>query len=495
MLFSDYFNVDKKVVDDYGAVNISLLADTPLFIDPLLIYSNDDPQIRSLYPRLSNYLRFLDKIAINNPTEQEIKYYFEAKEIKENWLGLCTSGNQGSALGKDFAHELFSSIKTICESESITDDIHIEKMFLVKHGVGKDRISDWTTNIIVGFLADYTEKFARQFIAKEKCKEFEIKKYSFDYVNGIFIKKIVYLPFVVRGNKIQFVLLTPKSVLRREEQEISFSNFENDFGVLRKTLPNDELRFEINKLYEAERKKIYDKRYEEEKVVSTADLKGLEKEFISMVIEEYPEIYDYFIKSKETDSCMAKENAEKEVNAVLETINENEIVQKDAFGFSLSIDESKTAYEEGLFRVNYFKNQIENNGLWKNLYYDGKPIQKEEDIQRLFALSWCRSHYRFSPESNCGVGPVDFLISFGFKNATVIEFKLASNSRLRNVFNQVDGYRKSHRCSGKSIIVVFFFNDAEKEKAMKVQRDADNMKYQVVLVDCDSSNKKSASKL
>ena len=255
MLFSDYFNIDKQLLDDYGAVNVSLFADTPLFIDPLLIYGNEDSQIRSLYPRISNYLRFLDKVSISNPTEQEIKYYFQSKEIKENWLGLCTSGNQGSALGKDFAHELFESIKTICNSE-ITNDIHIEKMFLVKRGVGKDRISDWTTNVLVGFFADYTEEFAKKHITKEKCKEFEIRKYSFNFEKGVFESKTVYLPFMIKDNKVQFVLLTPKSILRRDEQEISFGNFENDFGVLRKTLPNDELRFEINKLYDSERKRL-----------------------------------------------------------------------------------------------------------------------------------------------------------------------------------------------------------------------------------------------
>ena len=101
----------------------------------------------------------------------------------------------------------------------------------------------------------------------------------------------------------------------------------------------------------------------------------------------------------------------------------------------------------------------------------------------------------FAPESNSGVGPSDFLVSFGYKNATIIEFKLASNSRLHKVFNQVDAYQKSHRIRGKCIIVVFYFNETEKERALKVQNEADSEKYQVIIVDCDSSNKQSASKL
>ena len=35
--FSDYFNIEKDIVFDYGAFNISLINDLPVFIDPLLI--------------------------------------------------------------------------------------------------------------------------------------------------------------------------------------------------------------------------------------------------------------------------------------------------------------------------------------------------------------------------------------------------------------------------------------------------------------------------
>jgi hypothetical protein len=35
--FSDYFNVDEDTLEEYGAVNISLINDLPLFIDPFLL--------------------------------------------------------------------------------------------------------------------------------------------------------------------------------------------------------------------------------------------------------------------------------------------------------------------------------------------------------------------------------------------------------------------------------------------------------------------------
>ena len=492
MLFSDYFGVEKTIIDEYGAVDISLFADTPLFIDPLLIYNNEEQEIKKAYSLISDYLLFLNKIVSENLTKEEIGYYFKFKEVKENWLGLCTSGNQGNALGDSFANELFESIKTICDNRGISSDVHIEKMYLVKRGVGKDRISDWVANVLLSFFVDYTSKFAQQYIDKDKCKVFEVKKYSFDYEGKRFIHKMVSLPCLKKNGKEQYVLLTPKSILRRDEQEISYDNFQSDFGVIRTTLPNDELRCEINTLYNEERKKLYDRKYYDQAVVSQSDLASFEKDFMELVIEKYPEIYDYFIRSKEKDSKAASERAKEEVESILQIINNNLLLNSDAFGFS-SQKEHMTSFDEALFRINYLKDQIEINGLWKNLYYDNRPIAHEDYLQRLFALEWCRSHYRFSPESNSGVGPVDFLISYGFKNATVVEFKLASNPRLSHVFKQVDNYQSSHRTAGKSIIVVFYFSSKEKEKVDNVFAGADESKYEIIFIDCDCTNKKSAS--
>ena len=36
--FTDFFNVDEELLDEYGAFNISLINDMPLFIDPFLLF-------------------------------------------------------------------------------------------------------------------------------------------------------------------------------------------------------------------------------------------------------------------------------------------------------------------------------------------------------------------------------------------------------------------------------------------------------------------------
>ena len=39
--FSDIFNIDESILEEYGAMNISLLNDIPLFIDPFLLYASE----------------------------------------------------------------------------------------------------------------------------------------------------------------------------------------------------------------------------------------------------------------------------------------------------------------------------------------------------------------------------------------------------------------------------------------------------------------------
>jgi len=39
--FSDFFDVNPDVIEKYGALNISLINDFPLFIDPFLLFNSN----------------------------------------------------------------------------------------------------------------------------------------------------------------------------------------------------------------------------------------------------------------------------------------------------------------------------------------------------------------------------------------------------------------------------------------------------------------------
>ena len=54
--FSDYFNVNKNTINEYGAINISLINDLPLFIDPFLLFNSEKEEYQLIHKDIINYI-------------------------------------------------------------------------------------------------------------------------------------------------------------------------------------------------------------------------------------------------------------------------------------------------------------------------------------------------------------------------------------------------------------------------------------------------------
>ena len=77
---------------------------------------------------------------------------------------------------------------------------------------------------------------------------------------------------------------------------------------------------------------------------------------------------------------------------------------------------------------------------------NGQPIKREEDLQIIYRLTWFASDFDVNRETNNGRGPVDYAISKGSADKTLIEFKLASNSKLKqNLAKQVEVYEEANK--------------------------------------------------
>lgn len=110
MQFSDKFEVEPECLTDYGAVNISLVCDIPLFVDPMLIFNSEKTEYKSLHENIIKYFHFLAKKALNPLGKAEIEAWFCFHEVHQNWLGYSLSGNKGSALAKGFGNFLYADI-------------------------------------------------------------------------------------------------------------------------------------------------------------------------------------------------------------------------------------------------------------------------------------------------------------------------------------------------------------------------------------------------
>lgn len=482
ILFSDFFRVPQKTVEKYGAFDISLLADLPLFVDPFLLFNSKNQRYRELHEQIINYLRFLrDKSASQSLDPALIQAWYVFPEIKQNWLGFTLTGNDGRGLGRKFANALHVNLGQLFKgfgSERITKGSHLEKLCLISSGVGKDSISDFTNNLILGFLLEHTQGFAKQHIRPDLRKMFAINKVRFNYETESWEAGSYDLP-TYHGD---YVLLTPRDILTKEDTWINRGGLVHDFSSIPDAIPNAELRAQINNYFRKLLPKRPSKKAEEEAKVQT--------------LLKFPQLIDYYIKFKEEHGAEAESLATAKVTfsrtLYLQQFKQLATLLQDQTAFYKT---KGITYEEAYQRVQFFKDVIENKGGHRIFYVDGQPIEREEDLHILYRMTWFASESDVTREANDGRGPVDFKVSKGSIDKTLVEFKLASNTQLkRNLQRQAEIYEKASDAH-TTIKVIVYFTAAESRRVEKVLKELKFLGHKdVVIVDARKDNKPSGSR-
>ena len=133
--------------------------DLPVGIDPFLLFKSRDPDLAALHALILNAFNAgLD--AVRRDKLEEARYLLDFPEVAEIGLGNATKkGKKGSGVGT-FLTELI--VETLRDSPALMERgiHHIEEMQLVAVGIGPDRISDITANLIKSYLIQYTQKQA-----------------------------------------------------------------------------------------------------------------------------------------------------------------------------------------------------------------------------------------------------------------------------------------------------------------------------------------------
>lgn len=482
--FSDFFHVKDDVIEEYGAVNISLINDLPLFIDPFLLFNSEDEKLRAIHDEMISYLKFLQIQSEENklPTSGMLKAWYLFSEVKQTWLGFSLDGNAGRGLGGDFAQGLHGGLGSIFKDfgkETITKAPHMEKLCLISSNVGRDKISDFTTNFAKKYLLEYTQQFARDNIDPSLCREFTIGKVTFNYETKTWMPGKYYLPCFDDD----FVLLTPKCILTREDTFINRNDMLRNLQTIAPSVDDKTLRFELDQYLSG--------------ILGVGEKKPSRSErdrAAEILIRTHPEIIDYYVKYKEDHEEEATSESKEQVSEV-ELLFQKQLVElvellKNKTRF---YDTVPDAHKEALKRVQYLKHVIEDQDGYRIFYVNGKQVKRESDLQIMYRLVWFGASLDVNREVNNGRGPVDYKVSFGKKNSTLVEFKLASNSKLKqNLENQVDIYKVAAE-TDRAIKVIMYFSDAEFEKVTKVLNDLGIMGCpDIILIDA-RNNKPSAS--
>lgn len=478
--FTDFFGVDPGVLEAYGAFNVSLVNDLPLFIDPFLLFDSEDETYQRLHQDIIRYVRFLrDRSVETILPPRMVEEWFHFPEVRQNWLGFSKSGNGGSGLGAKFAHalhkNLHSAFRTFGE-ETITRGHHLEKLRLLDNGVGRDHLSDFTTNLIKAFLLEYTQTFALEHLKPTQRRRMAVQKVRFDYDRQRWRGGTYELPWW-DGD---FVILTPKEILTKDEAWINRSDLLDRFHDIYPSISDDQLRARIDEHFRAQ---LSDNPKEDEV-----------KDAASATILAFPEVLDYYIREKEETGDKAHQISGLKVHETEEQFVKQVRELVDLHLAGTPFYQEADSFEASLRRVHFLKDVIENKDGYRLFYLKDKPIKREEDLQIMYRLTWFASSFEIDREVNNGRGPVDFKASKGSKDKTLIEFKLASNSKLKkNLQNQVGVYEAANNTS-KSIKVILFFSDAEYKRVFEILKELKLLdRPDVVTIDAGRDNKPSAS--
>ncbi|TNI67279.1 hypothetical protein [Aeromonas media] len=414
---SSEFGIDVAVLDKLGVVNVLLNTDTLVFIDPLLLEDSAHKEIsEGAYQSYRNRFEKIIKLlsvskAVDDVPWRNAKRLFHFSEISWTCLGYGTTV-KGSGFGKDLISSTLDTASQIV-ALGVNDIDLFMALALFEEGIGPDRISDMTTNIILFDLISFSDRVNE--ILKIPTKPFKVGTNNYD--------------LVVNPYSEQPLIFVPNDIVR----DLPIASDWSD--ISRVVRENEELRERVNnhvgEIWATMTKK-------QKQRLKQAALKSKEafQQVMDMIREVEPKPYDF----------KSDRNGESFWTELLKQIPRD-------YPYDLSRYANRKLSENEVVEVvnkilSQFQDLIENKGLWKELWDEhGKP-RKEKASQRLFfsvAYSYCKANnIDLTPEADSGNGPVDFKLSKGFDSKLVVEIKLSTNGSLIHGYEkQLETYKKA----------------------------------------------------
>jgi hypothetical protein len=133
-------------------------ADTPLCIDPFLLYKSRQPELAEAHDQLLDVFRHVFA-AFDAGDRKRAKVLVDFPEAGEIRFGYATSGHSGRGMGESLGRLV---LETLEASPALVRRglRHVEELQLFSVGIGPDRISDLAANVLKDFLIGYTKRQA-----------------------------------------------------------------------------------------------------------------------------------------------------------------------------------------------------------------------------------------------------------------------------------------------------------------------------------------------
>ena len=474
MLFSEAFDITPTRRDDW--FDPILDTDTPLFVDPFLIFKEQgSSDWAGVHEQLIQHFDICFRlIAEGNRNRKSVPYKKALRlltfpEPKEVCLGYAKSGTDGAGGGKGYAKLIAEAMEAAID-RGLTDLKHFEELGILNEGIGPDRISDFTCNVLRSRLIAYTKRVAaRHRLATQPVK---IAGAAYDPQRVAWVAETHELPWNPYNNRA--VLLVPERFLR-DLPTINADDWWENYEA-------EQLRDDIN--YEVMGK------VNKKQIVATARRHVVEvAEWARAQEPRPPDPYDL---SGDKNGVYQWDRATRQYVARHPITLEP---PDDDAAFFATIERVVAEYR--LF--------VEEQRGWKLLWNDDGTEKLEEAAQLAF-MGIARSHCRANNivvdrEVDLGRGPVDFKFSNGYARRALMEIKKLHNGRFWNGLTaQLPSYLKSDECNdGWFISIQYRDEGVSRKRLLRLQsevrlvadRTGKNLRYGAI----DARPKLSASEL
>ncbi len=218
-LFSEHFQINKTQAE-LDFVNVPVDGDIPLFVDPFAISRREDRWSQDCFRTIVSFFdRAIAAIQVEDwDTARDL--FGHLNEPNETRFGFSKERPRGAGIGPNQAGKLLYALS---QSSAVRTGFlrSLEEAELMVRDIGRDKISDLTTNVIRRHLAEYT---------KDQCDLHEIATQAvplgpyYSVERGHWVSDYFDLP-VADG---QPVLLVPKVIARFDpayEQQKYYRNF------------------------------------------------------------------------------------------------------------------------------------------------------------------------------------------------------------------------------------------------------------------------------
>ena len=427
-LFSTVFGLTPTALGRAGIFDPVLNADSKLFIDPLLLRGSKHAVIsrdahrayRSHFEEVIRLLRASKEVG--DPAWKAARKRFEFHEVQATCLGYGSISIRGSGFGEALTERVLHTAKQVI-ALGVEDPEMFVLMALFEEGIGADRISDMTTNVILPQLVSITQEVCRSL-------------------------RITMSPFVVAGRVVELpanptqaprlpILLVPTDILRDlpvalDREDIWRVSFENE-------LTRRGVNADVGEIWKGQTRK--------EKAARKA-----------LVLSSRAAVESLIAAAEKAERKPYQYDADP-LGVVTWRHVHSTIAASEPLKLFLSPDPTPDEVLKLVRKiVEHFRYLVEEKGLWELLYHEGAP-RHESNAQMIFfavADAYCKANnIDISPEADTGNGPVDFKISKSYKSRVLVEVKLSTNTRVVHGYsNQLEIYKHAEETTHAIYLVI-----------------------------------------